>query len=245
MGGATKSVATQKANSMSRHLIHDLEEAYNRLLGLSASVEEMIGMSVRSLVERNSDLAERVIARDEHVDQTEVRIEEECLKILAMHQPVAADLRRIATMMKVNNDLERMADLAVNIAERALSIRSEGEFPIPQQLNGMAAMTTLMVRRSLDAFVQQDLELAYQVIAGDDAIDQMNVRVIDELTRLMAQRSDWISTALHCFSVSRHLERIADHAANIASDLVYMVEGIIVRHRRGGPSDALPTQAAG
>ena len=217
---------------MSRHLIHDLEESYHRLLELSGQVEDMIAKSVRSLVERQAQLSREVIDQDSQIDKEEVRIEAECLKMLAMHQPVAADLRRISTMMKVNNDLERMADLAVNIAERAGCLQPVPEFPIPKQINEMAQMTTAMVRRSLDAFVNQDIELAYAVITQDDAIDAMNVRVIDELTGIMASQPKWISPALHCFSASRHLERIADHATNIAADLIYMVSGDIVRHRR-------------
>ncbi|MFO0923252.1 MAG: phosphate signaling complex protein PhoU [Pirellulales bacterium] len=224
---------------MSRHLVQDLDDCYHRLLGLSGKVEEMIAMSVQALVFRQRGLAGLVIGKDSEIDQLEVRIEEECLKMLAMHQPVAADLRRIATMMKVNNDLERMADLAVNIAERALSLQSLPEFPIPKQISDMVEMTTSMVRHSLDAFVNLDVDLAYLVINQDDAMDAMNVRVIAELTELMARDPQWISSALHCFSAARHLERIADHATNIASDLIYMVSGDIIRHRKNdGPLQA-------
>ncbi len=217
---------------MSRHLLHDLEESYHRLLELSGQVEEMIALSVRALVERKSQLAAEVIEKDNDVDRTEVRIEEECLKMLAMHQPVAADLRRITTMMKVNNDLERMADLAVNIAERSQSLIPNIDFPIPKQISEMAEMTTSMVRKSLDAFVNLDIELATAVIAQDDTIDAMNVQVINEITQILSNHPNWIPAGLHCFSAARHLERIADHATNIAADLVYMVNGVIIRHRR-------------
>ncbi len=220
---------------MSRHLVHDLEECYHRLLGLSGKVEDMISSSVQSLVHRQALQAGQVIEKDAEIDSIEVRIEEECLKMLAMHQPVAADLRRIATMMKVNNDLERMADLAVNIAERAISLQAFPEFPIPHQIDEMAEMTSRMVRKSLDAFINQDINNAYLVINQDDALDAMNVRVIGELTVLMSSQPCWIGPALHCFSASRHLERIADHATNIAADLIYMVSGEIIRHRSSQP----------
>ena len=217
---------------MSRHLVHDLDECYHQLLALSGKVEEMIAMSVQALVHRQGNLASLVVSKDCEIDEQEVRIEEDCLRMLAMHQPVAADLRRIATMLKVNNDLERMADLAVNIAERAISLQPLPEFPIPKQISEMAGMTSSMVRNSLDAFVNHDVDSAYMVINQDDTVDAMNVRVIVELTQLMASHSSWITPALHCFSAARHLERIADHATNIAADLVYMVSGEIVRHRR-------------
>lgn len=238
---------------MSRHLANDLEEAYHRILEVSGKVEAMIASSVRALVERQRAFADEVIEADYEIDRKEVRIEEECLKMLAMHQPVATDLRRISTMMKVNNDLERMADLAVNIAERAHSIQPTPEFPIPPLIKEMAAMTTAMVRRSLDSFVNLQEELAYLVITQDDSVDAMNVRVIQELTTMMARHPEWITPALHCFSAARHLECIADHATNIASDVVYLVSGNIVRHRRdhlvkpfgvGNPNGVPPDQVA-
>lgn len=217
---------------MSRHLSQDLNEAYLSLLRLSGQVEEMIDMSVKALVTRDDALAQESIELDEEIDRCEVRIEEECLKMLALHQPVAADLRRVTTMMKINNDLERMADLACNIAERAHSVSSELDFPIPTEINQMAVMTTTMVRQSLDAFVNLDIDRAYQVIGEDDRVDAMNVRVIDHLTVMMAESPKLIPTALHCFSAARHLEQIADHATNIAQEIIYMVNGVIVRHRR-------------
>ena len=217
---------------MSRHLSQDLNEAYHSLLRLSGQVEEMIDMGVRALVVRDDQLALETIHRDEEIDQREVRIEEECLKMLALHQPVAADLRRVTTMMKINNDLERMADLACNIAQRAHSVSPFRDFQIPSEINQMAAMTTAMVRQSMDAFVNLDIDRAYQVIAEDDRVDAMNVKVIQHLVEMMAQNPETIATCLHCFSASRHLEQIADHATNVAEEVVYMVSGIIVRHRR-------------
>jgi len=178
----------------------------------------MIGKSVQSLVERRGSLAAEVIDRDNEVDRGEVRIEEDCLKMLALHQPVAADLRRITTMMKINNDLERMADLACNIA--------------PSGIDQMANMAISMVRRSLDAFVNRDTEMAFRVIKDDDKVDAKNVEVIEVLNSLMSRDSSQIYAAMHCFSASRHIEQIADHAVSVAEDTIYMVDGVIVRHRR-------------
>jgi phosphate transport system protein len=217
---------------MSLHLSQDLDEAHNSLLKLSGQVEDMIALAVKSLVERRGSLAGEVIQRDTEIDRAEVRIEEECLKMLALHQPVAADLRRITTMMKVNNDLERIADLACNIAQRADSLCQFPEFPIPSGINEMATMITKMVRSSLDAFVHRDIELAKSVIEQDDPVDAKNVQVIEKLSQLMSEDTSKIVAALHCFSASRHLEQIADHAVSIAEDIIYMVEGVIIRHRQ-------------
>lgn len=220
---------------MSRHLQQDLEEAYHRLLALSGQVEEMIHLAVKSLTERDAQTAQHVINLDSVVDQTEVRIEEECLKMLALHQPVAADLRRLTTMMKVNNDLERIADLACNVAERAVQLAREKDFPIPSIFRQMADQTIQMVQDGLKAFVNLDIELAFAVIQHDNVVDQANVDIINELSQVMSDHSEWIDPALHCFSASRHLERIADHATNVAEDVIYMVNGVIVRHRHDSP----------
>lgn len=216
---------------MSRHLHQDLEEAYHRLLELSGQVEQMIDMAVNSLTKRQRELADQVIGMDAEIDRREVRIEEECLKMLALHQPVAGDLRRITTMMKINNDIERMADLACNIAERAHSLAPNPDFPIPELIKEMVSLTIGMVRDGLDAFVNLDIDLAYQVVRRDDRVDAMNVTVIEKISQLMESKPEWVSPGLHCFSAARHLERIADHATNVAEDVVYMVNGVIVRHR--------------
>jgi phosphate transport system protein len=217
---------------MSLHLSQDLTDAHNSLLKLSGKVEEMIGSAVQSLMERRGALASEVIERDSAIDRDEVRIEEDCLKMLALHQPVAADLRRINTMIKINNDLERIADLACNIAQRADSLCAFAEFPIPPGINEMAVMTTSMVRQSLDAFVQRDSQQARLVIQQDDVVDAKNVEVIQVLSSLMSRDTAQIAAALHCFSASRHLEQIADHAVSIAEDIIYMVEGVIIRHHQ-------------
>ena len=220
---------------MSRHLSQDLEEAYHRILALSGQVEEMFNQAIRALMGREYELAVNMIALDEEIDRVEVRIEEECLKMLALHQPVATDLRRLTTMMKVNNDLERIADLACNIAERATDLIEYPSFPIPELLRDMASEAISMVRVSLDAFVDLDIDLAYRVIQKDDAIDAMNVEIIDQVTQLMQRDPAWTEPALYSFSASRSIEQIADHAVNVAEDVIYMVNGVIVRHRHNDP----------
>lgn len=216
---------------MSKHLQRDLEALEHELLDQSTLVEDMIANACRALRETRPDLAAEVIASDGNVDNQEVRIEEHCLKILALHQPVAVDLRRTATILKINNDLERIADLAVNVAERAQSLAEHPEFMIPPQLERMAQIAITMVRMALDAFVKHDVPIARQVCARDDEVDTMNRNVIGEMYETMRTRPDMIEAALHFFSASRHVERIADHATNIAEDVIYLVDGEIARHK--------------
>ena len=223
---------------MPLHLQRDLDHLHHEVLSLSGVVEEMLEKATRALFERNAIIADEVIQFDEIVDEREVQIEEECLKALALHQPVAVDLRRVATVMKVNNDLERMADLAVNLAERAKSVIEFPTFVIPQRLARMVDMTKNMVTDVLDSFVNMDVEAASRVAAMDTEVDKMNCEIIEELQKVMRERPDQVVPALHCFSASRHIERISDHAVNIADDVIYMVEGVIVRHRFSGGADA-------
>lgn len=231
-----------ESKGMSRHFQNDLENAYHVLLALSGQVEAMINLSVKSLMDRDLHAANQVIESDTEIDSTEVRIEDDCLKMLALHQPVAADLRRLTAMIKINNDLERMADLACNVAERASGVVASGDFPIPELIRTMAEQVVKMVRDSLNAFVNLDSDQAYQVIGSDDAVDQTNVAVIENLSALMSENSLWVAPALHCFSASRHLEQIADHATSIAEDVIYMISGDIVRHKHHapGPGDDSP-----
>jgi len=224
---------------MSKHLSRDMDHVHQRLLSLSAVVEEMIDKAARSLMDRDVDVAEEVIEADEQVDRSEVHIENECLKILALHQPVAIDLRRIATVVKVNNDLERIADLAVNMAERAVHIAESADFPIPDKLPVMVRMATDMVRGVLDAFVNLDSAAARRISLLDSDVNQLNREIIEQLQTVMKSNADLVEAALHCFSATRHIERIADHATNIAEDVVYLVEGEIVRHAR----DLIPRPA--
>ena len=213
-----------------RHLQRDMELLHRAILSISAMVEEMIDKASRALRERNAVLADEVIEGDEEIDDREVQIEEDCLKMLALHQPVAIDLRRICTVLKINNDLERMADLAANIAERARNLVNHPEFHIPEVLDEMVDVTMKMVRGALDAFVNTDANAARRIVLLDDVVDGFNRQVIDNLQKQMETNSRLIEPAMHCFSASRHLERIADHATNIAEDVIYLVEGEIARH---------------
>ena len=201
------------------------------MMSLFGIVEKMIDNSAIALVEKRIELAEEVLATDKLVNATEVEIEEECLKMLALHQPVAGDLRRLTTVLKINGELERMADLACNICERAVNLHQHPFFPIPDQLPDMVRQATMMVRMGLDSFVDSNVELAKNVIECDAAVDQHNYDIIIELKELMAQDSRLVDPALHCFSASRHIERIADLAENIAEDVIYLVDGDIVRHQ--------------
>ncbi len=217
-----------------KHLERDLEDLQRRILLLSASVEETVDKASRALRERRLDLAQQVLRGDDDIDRREVQIEEECLKMLALHQPVAVDLRRIATVLKINTDLERIADLAANIAERGEFLATRPEFPIPAKLDRMVDMAIMMVRAAIDSFVKMDSRAARQVCALDEEVDRYNREVIDGLYELMRSDAEMVAPAMHCFSASRHVERIADHATNIAEDVIYLVEGEIARHKHDG-----------
>jgi phosphate transport system protein len=220
-----------KVNSMSKHLERDLEELHRDILALAAAVEEAIFIAIRALEERDASLARQVIAGDDPIDQQEIRIEEECLKMLAMHQPVAIDLRRITAVLMINKNLERMADLAVDIAKRAMSLAALPPIPVPENLQRMTELSTNMVRQSLEAFIELDSQKARTVCRTDDEVDRYNAEIIQELIRTMYSSPEMIEPALSLFSATRHLERIAGHATNIAEDVIYLIEGEIVRHR--------------
>ncbi len=215
---------------MSKHLQLGLDDLREELLALFGVVEQMVDMAVRSLVERRPDLANRVIQTDSVVDAREVKLEEECLKMLALHQPVATDLRQVITVVKINSELERMADLACNIAERAMALDLYPLFIVPDELNDMVRESNSMVRRALDAFVTGDTAKAREVIRDDDVVDAMNRIIIDQLQELMQESPEHVIPAVHCFSASRNIECVADLATSLAEDVVYLVEGEIVRH---------------
>jgi phosphate transport system protein len=215
---------------MSIHLSRDLENVQRRVLALASAVEQIVERSVRALFEGDAQLARTLMESDTPIDMEENVIEEECLKILALHQPVAIDLRRVAAIVKINNDLERMADLAVNIAERALALAQGPEVPVPATFRQMTDLTNTMVRDSLDSFLRLDVALAKRVCRLDDEVDRYNREIIDHISQFMKQSRANVDPGLHLFSAARQLERIADHATNIAEDVVYLVEGQIIRH---------------
>jgi phosphate transport system protein len=216
---------------MSKHLERDLDNLQRDLITLAASVEEAIQKATNALKGRQTDLAQEVIEGDNEIDQEENHIEEECLKMLALHQPVAVDLRRITAALKINAELERMADLAEDIAERALHLARLPSIEVPDRLQRMTDLAASMVRQSLDAFVNLDAHLARLVCRLDDEVDRYNNEIIAELIQSMQSSPAMVEPGLSLFSATRHVERIADHATNIAEDVVYLVEGEIIRHR--------------
>lgn len=210
----------------------DMDRLAESTLRLAALVEEMIHGAIRSLCDRQPEIARKVIRDDEVVDRLEVRIEADALRILALHDPVAGDLRRVAAALKINHELERVADLAVSIAQRSLALDAEAEIaPIPADLETMTGLVMTMLRGSLDALVVADPDHAREVIALDDVVDRHHARIIHELKELMRHQPEWLDSGLHLFSAAGHLERIADHATNIAEEVVYLAEGAIIRHR--------------
>ncbi|TWT29576.1 hypothetical protein KOR34_51300 [Posidoniimonas corsicana] len=216
---------------MSKHLERDLELLERDVLAQSSMVEDMIRTASRCLCDQTTDALDELSRLEPQVNLREVRIEEECLKILALHQPVATDLRRVATILKINTDLERIGDLAVNVGERVWSLSELPVLPAPQGLEEMTSVTIAMVRDALDAFVELDADRAQAVRKRDDTVDDLNHDVINELHAVMKADPRLVEPAVHLFSATRHIERIADHATNIAEDVVYLVEGEIARHR--------------
>ncbi len=215
---------------MSIHLQRDLEHLDKELMILSSMVEEATNKAILALVDRRLDLARQVMREDDRINHREVLIEEECLKMLALHQPVAADLRFIVTVLKVNNDLERMGDLAVNIAERAAYLATQEPVQVSLDFPKMAEGVRTMVRQSLDALTNMNSRLARHVLTMDDEIDQANRGMFDILQDLMHRDPSTIERSVHLLSASRYLERIADLATNIAQDVVYVSEGKLIRH---------------
>ena len=216
---------------MAQHLQRDVETLKKALMDISVMVEDAINKAILALVDRRTELARDVMHVDNEIDQKEVMIEEECLKILALHQPVAADLRFIIVVLKVSNDLERMGDLAVNITERAAYLSTHPPLQVELDFPLMAEKVRMMVRESLTSLINRDTELAREVLAKDDDIDYLNRDMFVSLQDLMRSDTNTVERAVHSLSASRHLERIADLATNIAEDVVFMVEGELIRHR--------------
>jgi len=219
---------------MAKHLQIEIERLKKRLLAVGGEVVDAIQKALFALEARRAEIASQVMQGDGRIDRGEVEIEEECLKLLALYQPVAEDLRFIAAVMKINNDLERMGDEAVNIAEHAAFLARAEPISVPPQLSMITTAAMRMVQESLDAFVNSDVQEARRICAEDDEVDELNREIISAVWALMKKDPQTIERATHLFSVSRHLERIADHATNIAEDVVYMVEGKIIRHRAEG-----------
>jgi phosphate transport system protein len=216
---------------MSVHFQREIDKLKRNLLSLCAVVDEQVQLATRALLNRDEQMARQVRQRDAEVDRREVEIEEECLKILALYQPVAVDLRFIVAALKINNDLERIGDLAVNIARKAQAVAPVLSVAIPFDLAGMADKTQAMLRDSLSAMVNMDAELAKQVCGRDDEVDGMKGDIRRQVEKLIAADASEINILLRLLAVSRNLERIADLATNISEDVIYLVDGEIARHQ--------------
>ena len=217
---------------MSLHLERDLDELKRDVLHLGSLVETALGNASVVLRDRRVKLAQAVYAGESVINEKEVQIEESCLKILALHQPVAIDLRFIVVVLKVNNDLERIGDLAENLTARAVYLAEREPMPEPMAIiNGMFVTIRSMLKDSLDSLVKLDVDLARKVIAQDDGVDQINRQMYDDFRQMMARDASMIEQATSWLSCSRYLERIADLATNISEDVVFMVEGEVVRHQ--------------
>ena len=213
---------------MAKHLQRDLEGLKREILAVGTLVEEATHGALRAVLDRRAELAEEVIARDALIDEKEVAVEDECLKILALHQPVAADLRFVVAVLKVNNDLERMGDLATNIAKRTRHVLLQGPSLVDFTL--MGEHVTEMLQLSLDALIRSDAKQARRVCALDERVDRDHRELYQVLKDQMRQDSETVERAVNALGISRSLERIADLATNIAEDVVFMVEGEVIRH---------------
>jgi phosphate transport system protein len=216
------------------HFEEDLQAVKQRLLTMGALVEDRVHQAVRALIERRTDLADRIIAGDQEVNDLQIEIDDRCLKLLALQQPMASDLRLITAAMKINADLERIGDQAVNIAENALKVLVHPPLKPLMDIPRMAELAETMTRDALDSFVRRDSALARSVLARDDEVDQLKDQVFRVLLTYMMADPGTIERALGLILVSRNLERIADHATNIAEDVVFVVEAKDVRHHHEG-----------
>ncbi|OGW49672.1 MAG: phosphate transport system regulatory protein PhoU [Nitrospirae bacterium RBG_19FT_COMBO_42_15] len=215
---------------MERKFDEELKNLKDKILKLGALVEEQVQNAVNALVKRDSSLAKDVIEKDTQVNRIEVEIDEECIRLIALRQPVGVDLRFITTAMKLVTDLERIGDLAVDICERAMELNLEPQLKPFIDIPRMADISMQMLKGALDAFVNRDSKLAQEVCARDDEVDNLNVQIFRELLTFMVEDSHTISRAVRISYISKYLERVADHATNIAEMVVYLVEGKIIRH---------------
>jgi phosphate transport system protein len=212
------------------HLQRETDRLKRKVLALGALVEENLRLAFQSIEQRDADKARRAIAGDILVDQEEVDIEEECLKILALYQPVAGDLRFVAAVIKINNELERIGDLAANIGERALQLIKEPPIVIPHGVAVMADRVETILEKALDALVHQDAVTARQVLVADAEVNELYATLIGDLKDEIRQDLEHLDAIVLLFNVARYLERLADHASNISEDVLYLVEGEIQRH---------------
>ena len=219
---------------MERHFEQELEQLKSNLLAMSALVESTVYRSITAVVQKDRKLAEEVLLNEARVNRMEIEIDEHAIRLLALQQPMAGDLRLITAAIKINTDLERMGDVAVNIVKRALSLMDEPVVPHLIDIPHIAALVQNMVRQSLDAFVSKDAALAQSVLSSEDAVDALRSAFSHELISFMQREPNYIPQAMSLLSIVGRLERIADHATNIAEDVLFYVKGIDVRHHAAG-----------
>jgi len=213
-----------------KHFVEELEELKKRLLEMGGLVESAVYRSVAAVVEKDAEQAQLVLKHEARINQMEIEIDELATRLLATQQPMAADMRFLTAAIKINNDLERMGDLAVSIVERALSLLHEPVLRPVIDIPQMAKLTESMVRKSLDSFVRSDAELARSVLLSDDAVDDLRDEIYEELIRYMKESSENVRPGVNLMFVARNLERLADHATNVAEDVLFLVQGVDVRH---------------
>ena len=224
---------TTEGKRMQISFDEELGALKEKILLMGSRVEEAIRLAMKSLVGRDSKLARQVIQSDRDVNDLEIEVDEVCHRLLALHQPMASDMRFITSAMKINSDLERIGDLAVNIAERALTLNEVAPLKPFIDIPRMASIAQEMVKVALDSLVNKDADSAKKVCERDDEVDNLNDQIIRELISYMLEDRANIKRALDLILVSRYLERVADHATNVAEDVIYMVQGKDIRHRRG------------
>ncbi|RJR46755.1 MAG: phosphate transport system regulatory protein PhoU [Desulfobacteraceae bacterium] len=217
---------------MPKRLQKELEKIKKRVLSLCAIVEERVRTAKKSVETWDADLAEEIIMKDYEIDEIEVEIEEECLKILALHQPVAVDLRFLIAVIKINNDLERIGDEAANLAKRVENISRRRRLELTFDYSTMAEMVLSMLRMSIDSLVNLDQKLAFQVLSLDNEVDRMYREIYDKVKAAISERPEYVGYMINLNAISRHLERIGDHCTNIAEEVIYLIEGEIVRHAK-------------
>jgi len=225
-----------------RHFEQELEKLKSKLLEMSALVESAVYRSVQGVVEKNEELAQEVLKKEGRINELEIEIDDLAISLLALQAPLAADLRLVTAAIKINNDLERMGDLSVSIAQSAVALMKEPVIRPLIDIPHIAGLAQSMVRKALDAFVNRDADLARSVLASDDAVDNMRTASYHELISFMESNPRQIGQALYLLSVVRNLERIADHATNIAEDVLFLVKGIDVRHHNEERTQAVTQQ---
>ncbi len=217
---------------MTKHLIHEVENLKERFIALSSLVEERVSLAIEATVESDIRKAEQVIDGDSEIDTLEIALEEECLKLLALHQPVAIDLRFLIAVLKMTNDLERIGDHAVNIADRSKRLAGLSGSGVPSEIGSIAEKVKALLHASHRALIGLDTKQARAVVAGDQEVDALNREVYRTVIAAIKRDSSQTERMLHVLSISKQLERIGDLATNLAEDVIYMLEGTIVRHRR-------------